>query len=220
MILFRYLYTGIGAVALLALAGAAPAFAVRSNIDAAALQPLMIQIGEKEVAKGAENFVSSLAQRAIDFLSDEKLSAAARKEEFRKLLHDNFDMKTIGRFALGRYWRTSTKEQQAEYQKLFEEMIVNVYSSRFGDYQGQKFDVRSSRADNDQDTLVSSYIKGETGEEIEVQWRVRYKGKRYMVVDVIVEGVSMAMTQRSDFASVIQRGGGDVQVLLAHLRNG
>ena len=219
MILFRYLYTGVGAVALLA-ATAVPAFAVQSNIKAATSQTLMIRVGEKEVAKGAENFVSSLAQRAIDFLSDEKLSTAARKEEFRKLLHDNFDMKTIGRFALGRYWRTSTKEQQVEYQKLFEEMIVNVYSSRFGDYQGQKFDVRSSRADNDQDTLVSSYIKGETGEEIEVQWRVRYKGKRYMVVDVIVEGVSMAMTQRSDFASVIQRGGGDVQVLLAHLRNG
>ncbi len=182
-------------------------------------ESLAVNAGGADVARGAENFISSLAQRAIDFLSDQKLDQDARRKEFRDLLQDNFDMKTIGRFSLGRYWRDATKAQQQEYLKLFEEMIVDVYAARFSDYKGQKFEVRGSRTDSNTDTVVTSYIKSETDPEVEVQWRVRYKDKRYMVVDVIVEGVSMAVTQRSDFASVIQRGGGDVQVLLAHLRS-
>ena len=217
--MFHYLRTGVSLGIILAgSATLSPVYASLNSINLSNPETLMVQVGEKEIAQGAENFISSMAQQGIDFLSNESLTTDQRKESFRKLLHNNFDMKTLARFSLGRYWRTATKEQQSEYLKLFEKMVVDVYASRFNEYHGQKFDVRGSRLENEQDIMVSSFIKGETGEEVEVQWRVRYKDKRYLVVDVIVAGVSMAVTQRSDFASVIQRGGGDVQVLLAHLR--
>jgi len=89
---------------------------------------------------------------------------------------------------------------------------------RFFDYSGEHFETRSSRPDGTRDIIVSSFIVPENGTEIQVDWRVRYKKGRYQIVDVIVEGVSMSVTHRSDFSSVIQRGGGNIQALLTHLR--
>lgn len=182
--------------------------------------PLTVQVGEQNIA-GAQKFVEGMAQRGIDFLGNPNLNQDQRKAEFRKLLRASYDLKTIGRFALGTYWRSASPSQQAEYQKLFEKMVVNVYANRFGEYKGQKLEVRGARAEGASDVIVSSFIvPAGGGEEIQVDWRVRSKGGAHKVIDVIVAGVSMAMTQRSDFASVIQRGGGDIGVLLEHLRNG
>ena len=170
--------------------------------------------------QGAEDFVDGLASSAIGFLSDESLNADQKSAKFQKLLKSRFDMDVIGRFAMGRYWRTATSAQQKEYLSLFKVMVVDVYTRRFNEYQGQTLSVVSSRAEGKRDAMVSSVISQEAGPDVHVDWRVRYKDGSYKVIDVIVEGVSMALTQRSDFASVIQRGGGEVGVLLAHLRGG
>lgn len=168
-------------------------------------------------SEGAKNFIASMGDRGINFLGDKAMSEDAKKAEFRGLLNDSFDMSTIGRFSLGQYWKVATPAQQKEYQKLFNDMIVRVYSKRFSDYEGQKFDVRSaSKSGND--SLVTSYIVPTNGAEVRVDWRVRNKGGSYKVVDIIVEGVSMSQTQRADFSSVIQRGGGKVEALLEYLR--
>ncbi len=172
---------------------------------------------KNEEASGARNFVANMGDRAIGFLSDASLTFDQRKEEFRKLLEDSFDMETIGRFVAGSNWRKAYPKQREIYQNLFSKMIVNVYAKRLGDYKGEKFDVRSFRSEGKKDVLVTSYIMPKGNPEVRVDWRVRYKDGRYQVVDVIVEGVSMAITQRSDFSSVIQRGGGNFQVLLDHM---
>ncbi len=171
-----------------------------------------------EIQKGAENFITNMTKRGISFLSDSSLSQAERKKEFERLLNDSFDIKTIARFSLGRYWRVANKQERKEYMSLFNKMIIDVYSSRFGDYQGQELVVSGSRAEGTKDAIVSSKITGDGSPEVKVDWRVRYKDGQYKVIDVLVEGVSMSLTQRSDFASVIQRGGGKVDVLLAHMR--
>jgi len=171
-----------------------------------------------QVTLGAQSFIEGIASSGISFLSDESLSDEQRASAFRKLLHESFDMKTIGRFALGRYWRTSTEKERREYLKLFEEMVVDVYSRRFSDYDGHRLEVTKARPTGKSDAIVVSYIVPESGPKVTVEWRVRYKRGKYKVVDIIVEKVSMSLTQRSDFASVIQRGGGQVEVLLAHLR--
>lgn len=172
----------------------------------------------ENMGPGAQKFIDGMAQRALDFLANATLSQEQKSNEFRKLLQDSFDLETIGRFALGRYWQTATPEERKEYQKLFRNMIVEVYSARFKEYKGQHVETRSVRLDGDKDTLVTSFIVQEDGSEIQVDWRVRYKSGHYQIVDVIVEGVSMSVTQRSDFSSVIQRGGGSIQALLTHLR--
>lgn len=172
-----------------------------------------------DMGTGAENFIGSMATRALEFLGS-NADQEAKKASFRGLLNDSFDLETIGRFALGRYWKTAAAQQRSEYLILFRKMVVEVYAKRFGDYKGQKFETRGHRIDGDKDTIVTSYIIPGDGPEVQVDWRVRYKNGKYQIVDVIVEGVSMSVTQRSDFAAVIQRGGGDIQVLLAHLRGG
>lgn len=165
--------------------------------------------------EGSKKFIDSMAQRGINFLADPNLSVDGRKAEFDKLLQTSFDTATIGKFALGTYWKTATPAQQTEYQKLFKSMIIEVYSKRFNEYKGQKIQVTGARADGDRDVLVSStIIPPDGGDSVPVDWRVRNN----KVIDVIVAGVSMAVNQRSDFASVIQRGGGNVDVLLQHLR--
>lgn len=169
-------------------------------------------------AAGAQAFITKMTDNAVSFLGDPSLSNEERTASFRKLLGANYDMDTIGRFALGAYWKQATPAQRAEYSKLFKDMVVRVYSQRFKEYNGQKVEVRSARSADGNDTIVTSFIMPQQGDSIQVDWRVRGKGASYRVVDVIVQGVSMALTQRSDFASVIQSGGGNVEVLLDHLR--
>ncbi len=196
-----------------------PVQAMNNALPQQAQGGLYVAVGQDQVA-GAQAFVQNMAQKGINFLSDEKLSPEARKEEFRKLLRSSYDMRTIGRFSLGTYWKSANKQQQEEYQKLFEKKIVDVYSARFSEYKGQDLEVTSARAEGDTDTIVTSdIIPSKGGEKVQVDWRVRNKGGQYKIIDVIVAGVSMALTQRQDFASVIQRGGGDINVLLDHLRN-
>ena len=97
-------------------------------------------------------------------------------------------------------------------------MIVSLYSSRFGAYNGEKFDVSGFRGDGKKDILVTSFIVPDDGSKVKVDWRIREKNGQMKIIDVIIEGVSMSLTQRSDFSSVIQRGGGKVEALLKHLR--
>lgn len=179
-------------------------------------QGYMVVNGDR--SSGAQDFIQNMAKRGIGFLANPDLTLEQRKAEFKDLLQSSFDIKAIGRFTMGRYWSGATAEQKAEFQKLFEDMIIESYSRRFSDYDGQDFDVTSTRSLGKSDTIVQSYITDTNGQKISVDWRVREKNGGYKVIDIIVEGVSMATTQRSEFASIIQRGGGDVQVLITHLK--
>ena len=170
------------------------------------------------IASGAEKFITKLTDQGIGFLENKEISQEKQTAEFRKLLNQHFDMNTIARFSLGRYWRTASKPQRDEYLKLFKVMIIDVYSSRFSDYEGQKIEVVGSRKEGEKDILVHSVLSQKNGPDVKVDWRVRNRKGQYRVIDVIVEGVSMALTQRSDFSSVVQRGGGDMEALLVHLR--
>lgn len=196
---------------------AAPAMANDLRMDVHGTNTSVHLVAEAAEA-GARTFIESMGDRGINFLGNQSMTEPQKATEFRKLLNDSFDMATIGRFSLGPNWNKATPAQQKEYQKLFNDMIVKVYSRRFSEYKGQKFEVSAARKENDKDSMVTSYIVPSSGPKVRVDWRVRNKNGGYKVVDILVEGVSMSMTQRSDFASVIQRGGGDVEVLLAHLR--
>ncbi len=165
----------------------------------------------------ALDFISELSERGIKFLANGTLDEEQRIKEFQALLNDYFDLKTIGKFTLGRYWRSTTDEQKKEYFTLFEDMVVKMYARRFGEYNGQAIKIKKAMM-VDKDALVFSEIV-DGNLTVKLDWRVRKKKGQFKVIDVLVEGVSMSLTQRSDFSSVIQRGGGNVDVLLKHLRN-
>jgi phospholipid transport system substrate-binding protein len=162
-------------------------------------------------------FVKKMTDNAIAFLANPDLTTEDRKNEFRKLLRGHFDLPTIGRFVLGKYWKDASPAQQQEYQKLFAERVVNIYANRFKEYDGHKVEIRETRPEG-KDFLVTTFIVSDSNPPVQVDWRVRTKSGVYKIVDVVVEGVSMSVTQRSDYASVIQSGGGSVEFLLEQLR--
>lgn len=165
-----------------------------------------------------DDFIADLGDRAVRTLADGKLSDEDKKEKFRGLLREGFDIRTLGRFAVGRYWRKASKAQRNEYRELFTEYIVQTYAARFKQYSGEKLQVSEQRAAGKKDTIVKSQLIRPEGAPVRIEWRVRDRKHKLLVIDIIVEGVSMAITQRDEFSSVIRRGGGDFATLLAVLK--
>ncbi|HUL05339.1 MAG TPA: ABC transporter substrate-binding protein [Candidatus Acidoferrum sp.] len=165
----------------------------------------------------ASTFMQSLGSKAIKELTDPAVPQAERQTRFRALLDEHFDMPAIAKFTLGRYWRTATDEQRDEFRKLFEDFIVQSYSARFSEYHGQGFIVTGSNNVEGGTTVVHTKIDMPSAEDVRVDWHLRSAGNSFAIVDIVVEGVSMAVTQRSEFASVIQSRG-SVAGLLDALR--
>ncbi|MDP6786366.1 MAG: ABC transporter substrate-binding protein [Rhodospirillales bacterium] len=178
----------------------------------------MARAGSIDEAPG--EFIEQLADTAVAALTVDDITRVERVRRFRKLLNDHFDVKTIGRFVLGRYWRKASKDERAEFLSLFEDLIVDTYVDRFAKYSGEDLSVTKTESTRDDDSIVYSSINRPSGgPPIGVAWRLRLRNGSYLIIDVMVEGVSMGQTQRSEFASVIRRNGGEVKGLLAKLRD-
>lgn len=164
-------------------------------------------------------FIESLTSRAIRSLTAPDAVGAERTRRFRALLNEGFDVPTIGRFALGRFWRLASAAEQAEYMRLFEDLLVQTYATRFNEYSGEQVRVRGSRATPEGDIFVSSEVVHPTTRAVTpVDWVLRREGSTFKVIEISVEGVRMAVTYRDEFAAVISRGGGQIAALLRSLR--
>ena len=181
------------------------------------LSSILIPISSSPVIAGPEQFIRMVGEEAINALTDKKISNQIRKTRFRKILNRSFEVKFIARFALGRYWRRANKNQLSEYTYLFEEFIVQSYANLFKDYSGETFNVLKVRVINEIDQLVQSEVFLKDGRKIRVSWRVR-GNKTFKIVDVMIEGVSMALTQRDEFAAIISQNNGKIEGLLSALR--
>ena len=160
--------------------------------------------------------ISNLGSRALEVLGKDA-TQQQRVARFRELLREDFDVPGIARFVLGRYWNAATEEQRAEFVKLFEEYIALAYSTRLAEYTGETFKVTGSRPDADGAIVSSQIIRPAGAQPVKVDWRLTGRNGAYKIADVSV-GISMAVTQRSEFASVIQHNGGQVQGLITMLR--
>ena len=164
-----------------------------------------------------KQFIASLGEETISAITKPNVAPEKRLQEFERLFRKGFDVSTISRFVLGRYWRQASPEQRTQYQTLFADFIVNTYASRFGQYSGESLVVIDARKVSDRDTVVSSEVNTPNGPAVRVSWRLRWNDTSYKIIDVIVEGISMALTQRDEFASVIRRGGGKIDTLIKEL---
>ncbi|BBK33612.1 phospholipid transport system substrate-binding protein [Stella humosa] len=176
---------------------------------------LVLPVAQPALAETPKALVESLGDKAIRQLTG-TVARPEREARFQNLLTAGFDIHAIGRFTLGRYWNQANPAQQAEYLKLFEKFIVQAYAARFAEYSGEQFRVVGERPDGEV-TIVQSEVFKPGNPPARVEWRVRHGGQP-KIVDVVVEGISMAVTQRSEFAAVISRGGGNVDSLLTALR--
>ncbi len=168
-------------------------------------------------AETPSQFIASLGDSAIHTMVDEGLTDEERIGRFRELLVDRFDLPLIGRYVLGVHWRRASPEQRIEFSGLFEEYLVGIYASGLGRYDGESLSVKSTHAAG-KDTIVTTEVHGPRIQALRVDWRIRGDTDNYKVVDIIVEGVSLVIIQRDQFASVIHRAGGDVEGVLAELR--
>lgn len=172
------------------------------------------------LAETASEFVTVLADSAIQGLADQSLSSDARVRRVYDILAEGFDLPLIGRFVLGAQWRRATAEQRAEYGVLFEQYLVSTYASRLGQYGGESFQIKGEQVvGKNKDTVVSSEIIQKNGSVTKVDWRVRGSAGAYKVIDIMFEGISLVITQRDEFASVIRREGAGIEGLLAELRD-
>lgn len=167
----------------------------------------------------AAQFIRDLSQRAIADLTVPGLSDGERARRFAVLLHDNFDVPGIARFVLGRFWRVATEAERAEYLKLFEDYLTQIYAGRFKEYAGENLRVDHARAGADDEVIIASTILRSQIGPTPVIWRARRADGGFRVFDLSVEGVSLSITHRDDFAAVIQSGGGKVEALLKLLRS-
>jgi phospholipid transport system substrate-binding protein len=169
------------------------------------------------VAADANVFMNEMWNRAVEVLS-KKVPVAERLARFRQLFQADFDGPGIARFVLGRYWRSASQQEQQEFLNLFEDYVVFVYGTRLSNFNGETFKVRGSRTDENS-TIVSTDILSPSGEApIKVDWRLVTDKGAFKINDVVIEGISMLVTQRSEFASIIQRHGGQIGELLTMMR--
>lgn len=205
------------------LCGGGPALAGSSAplapapVHAAPLQIAQARATPARAWPEAGTFISTLADNAISGLTDKTLSPQERTRRFRNLLTADFDIPEIARFVLGRYWRVATPDERTQYTKLFQDYIVQIYSSRFQDYGGETLKVNGAFRDDD-GAYVSSSLMRPNGPPVKVDWKLRPEAPSFKIVDIMVEGVSMTVTQRDDFAAAIQEHGGKVAGLIDLLK--
>jgi phospholipid transport system substrate-binding protein len=205
-------------------ADARPAFRTgmprRALLAAAGMALLLpaLSAGTAAADPDTENFIRELGDKAVTQLTGTELSDSERAERFRALLLAHFDVPKIGKYVLGRYWRSATPEEQTEYLALFEDFLVASYSRRFAEYTGEAFEVTSSRPEGDGLELVRSFVLTPNGEKAKLDWILERQDAGLMILDIKIEGLSMSETHRSEFASVIQNSGGKVAGLIDALR--
>lgn len=163
-------------------------------------------------------FIQTLGNRAIEILSSPNNSIEVQEGRLREILREDFAIEIIGRFVAGKYWREMTVDQKLNYQKLFSEWVLKTYSIRLGGYSGETLRVINTTDAGKSDNIVHTRIEKAEGGGIKTNWRVRELNGQYKIIDVYIEGVSMAVTQRSEFGAVLQRRGADGLIDLLRTR--
>lgn len=183
-----------------------------------ALFALMILVAAPAANAAPKDFIRDIADRAFASLGEDGISQDERTKRFRSLLNEAFDIPRIARFTLGRYWRVASESQQKEYTGLFEDFVVQAYANRFKDLGGKKLVINQERELEQDATLVITEVEIPGQPSVKINWRVEKESAGYKIVDVMVEGISMSVTQRDEFAAVIRQNGGKVDGLIEALR--
>ena len=142
---------------------------------------------------------------------------AEKRVRLTPIIETGVDVDGIARFCLGRFWRTATPEQQQHYARLFHDVLLNNISSKLGQFQGVTF-APTSTSQRDSDILVGTLIHRPNQQPNNVQWVVNQVGGRPRVIDVVAEGTSLRLTQRSDYAAFLSRNNNNVDGLIVAMK--
>lgn len=176
--------------------------------------------GEEGSGIRAEQFIEVLSSEALTLATDTTLTSRDRLSKISKLLSEGFDMPWIARFVLGRNWRNASQNEREDYSSLFKTILEHSYSRQFTDYSGQKILILGHKLGRRDYIFVRSRIfdPERSNIHIDVNWRLVPAGNSFKIVDIVIEGVSMAVTQRNEYASVLQRNGNSIPALINAMR--
>lgn len=167
-------------------------------------------------AASAKTFVNKLLQDLINVVNGPG-STAQKQAALQKLVDDSVDVAGVARFCLGRFWRQANPQQQTEYIALFRKVLMNNVTGRVGEYSGVSFTMVGSQA-RDGGTAVSTTVTRPHNAPNKVDWIVEQVGGQLKIIDVVAEGTSLRLTQRSDYSSFLGQHNGDISALLAALK--
>ena len=167
-----------------------------------------------------EIFVQSTVNRASNILSQE-ISKEEKMQELKEIAKDTVDIRGIGFYTLGSIRKSLNDEEKKTYSTLFEQYFLKSFSSRLAEYTNPEIDVLSKEKLNDNYTIVNSLLKGtKERPEIKIDWRIYTKNQdKPLIRDLIIEGLSLARTQKEEFNSVLQTNNNDINALFETLKN-
>lgn len=165
--------------------------------------------GAGEVRQRAAEAMERLGREAVAVLSDSSLNNEQRAAFFHKILSRDLDIPVLAKFMLGRHWKRVTDEQRAAYTEVFREFILQTYSTRLGGAKIDSFQViKVVKATNGKDIFVHSKVTRSGAGPVLAMWRIRPYGDQFRIVDLVIEGISMAITLRQEFSSILRKGNG------------
>ncbi len=167
-----------------------------------------------------KNFIQSTVDQASNILSDE-ISNDQKIKKLKSIAKESVDVEGIGFYTLGKYRKSLTEDQKKRYSELFEEYFLKSFSSRLVEYTNPQINVDSQEVLNKNYTIVNSTLKGtDKRPEIKIDWRVYTKiPEKPLIRDLIIEGLSLARTQKEEFSSIINSNNGDIDSLLKTLED-
>ncbi len=170
--------------------------------------------------KQAAAFLENLQEKAASRLGDTSVSEKEKEDHFRKLFNENFDVTAIGRFVIGRYWRGASEADQKAFLAVFEDAMVQRFLPLLAENSSERFKIGTVTPDSNSDNmaLIESRIDRPEGEPYRVTWRVRENNGDFKILDIVAEGVSMAITLRSEYGTVLKNNGGNLPPLTEALR--
>ena len=166
-----------------------------------------------------KDFVDELVGEAINKLSDKNLNEEQKSNFIEKVALENVDIKALGLYTLGELRKSSEKEDISNYQNSFEKYFLKSLTSRLTDYSSSKFEILGEDKKSTNYTIVNSKIvPDDGGPEIKIDWRIYTKNPdKPLIRDLIVEGLSLARTQKEEFSSILSSNDNDIKILINKL---
>jgi len=183
---------------------------------ALALPMLAITPTAHAQAGGAMALVKSVVDQLLTIVNGPG-NAAEKRPRVRQVLNTSVDVDNIGRFCLGRFWNTASPDQQRAYLELYRSVLENNVSARLGEYVGVKITLLRAQPRDDTE-IVSSTVERPNNAPAHVDWIVGKPSGSLKILDLVAEGTSMRLTQRSDYGAFLSRNGGNVQALIDAMR--
>ena len=165
-------------------------------------------------------FVQSTVNRAAKTLSG-NFTKEERVERLKDIARETVDIRGIGFYSLGSYRKNLSKEQLKKYEEVFKEYFLKSFSSRLAEYSNPEIEVNSKKKLNENYTMVSSILVAtDTRPEVEIKWRIYTKDPENLKIrDLIIEGLSLARTQKEEFSSIISSNNDDINALIKNLKD-